>query len=258
VAVEDGPEQRAPGEPSPKPGQAGDRANGAADQPARGQTGRSLVIDGIVLSMTFVAGLMDAVAFLAIGDLFVAMVTGNIALLGFAVAGAHGHSIAKILIAVISFFVGAILGARLCARPAPPARPRPLAVATATHAGLLMAALALVAATDATTNRWRYSLIVALGLAMGLQSAAARRLGIPDMPTNVLTVHLTMTAIGSRLGGGSGKGTRRRLVAPAVMFCGALVGGAAILAISPVVPLAIAVALASLATAVAAYYQIPA
>ncbi|MBX6388312.1 MAG: DUF1275 domain-containing protein [Frankia sp.] len=210
----------------------------------------------MVLSMTFVAGLMDAVAFLGIGDLFVAMVTGNVALLGFAVAGAHGHSAAEILIAVSSFFTGALIGARLCAQPTPPARPRPLAVATGTHAGLLMAGLALVAAADATGNRWRYLLIVTLALAMGLQNAAARSLGVPDIPTNVLTTHLTMIAIGSRLGGGSGKGTGRRLVAPIAMFCGALVGGTAILAFGPVVPLAIAVTLATLATAVAARHHI--
>ncbi|ONH23651.1 hypothetical protein BL253_32290 [Pseudofrankia asymbiotica] len=64
-----------------------------------------------LLSMTFVSGLVDAVVFLAVGHLFVAMVTGNIMFLGFTLAGAPGHSTAQLATAVAGFFVGAVVGA---------------------------------------------------------------------------------------------------------------------------------------------------
>ncbi|WP_312623089.1 YoaK family protein [Pseudofrankia sp. BMG5.37] len=75
---------------------------------------------GALLSMTFVSGLVDAVVFLAVGHLFVAMVTGNIMFLGFTLAGAPGHSAALLATAVAGFFVGAVIGAP--PRRSPPRR----------------------------------------------------------------------------------------------------------------------------------------
>ncbi|MBL7499111.1 DUF1275 domain-containing protein [Frankia sp. CNm7] len=200
--------------------------------------------------MTFVSGLVDAVAFLGLGHLFVAMVTGNIMFLGFTVAGAPGHSVILLGTAVASFFVGALAGARLgqpagrgsgqdAGRPPPP-----LAVATAVYAGLLVSCLALAAAVEVGSGPGRHALVTGLAVAMGLQNATARRLAMPDIPTNVLTTQLTMIAAGSRLASGSGHATRRRVAAPAVMFSGALVGAATLRAVGVVAPLAIASALA--------------
>ena len=42
--------------------------------------------------MTFIAGLVDALSYLALGHVFVANVTGNIVFLGFALAHAQGSS----------------------------------------------------------------------------------------------------------------------------------------------------------------------
>jgi uncharacterized membrane protein YoaK (UPF0700 family) len=66
--------------------------------------------------MTVVTGLVDAFSYLALGHVFVANMTGNVVFLGFAVAGAHGFSIAASLIALASFGVGSIIGGRIVAR----------------------------------------------------------------------------------------------------------------------------------------------
>ncbi len=72
----------------------------------------------------------------------------------------------------------------------------------------------------------RYTLIVVLGGAMGVQNSSVRRLAVPDLTTTVLT--LTVTGIGadSVLGGGKGSKSGRRLVSIAAMFLGALAGAA--------------------------------
>jgi uncharacterized membrane protein YoaK (UPF0700 family) len=48
----------------------------------------------LLVAMTVVTGLVDAFSYLALGHVFVANMTGNVVFLGFAVAGAHGFSIA--------------------------------------------------------------------------------------------------------------------------------------------------------------------
>jgi uncharacterized membrane protein YoaK (UPF0700 family) len=80
--------------------------------------------------------------------------------------------------------------------------------------------------------------IATLALAMGIQTATARRLAVPDLPTTVVTQTLTGLVGDSRLFGGSGKGTTRRGFAVAAMLGGA-VAGALLLKASLVLALAL-------------------
>jgi hypothetical protein len=57
---------------------------------------------------------------------------------------------------------------------------------------------------------------------MGVQNATARRLAVADLTTTVLTLTLTGIASDSRLGGGSGAHTVRRVIAVAAMLLGAV------------------------------------
>ncbi len=59
---------------------------------------------------------------------------------------------------------------------------------------------------------YRYALITLLGLAMGVQNAAARAIAVPDLTTTVLTLTITGIAADSSLGGGKGSRAGRRLV----------------------------------------------
>src|SRR5215471_16568082 len=74
------------------------------------------VITYALLGMTVVTGLVDAVAFLSLGRVFIANMTGNIVILAFAIARVLGLSIAYSLTALMSFLVGAVFGGRIMAR----------------------------------------------------------------------------------------------------------------------------------------------
>jgi uncharacterized membrane protein YoaK (UPF0700 family) len=88
-----------------------------------------------------------------------------------------------------------------------------------------------------------YALVVLLAFAMGLQNAAARRLGVPDLTTTVLTLTFTGLAADSHFAGGANPNIGRRLVAIAAMFIGASLGAALVFRIGVSAALAVAVAL---------------
>ena len=87
---------------------------------------------------------------------------------------------------------------------------------------------------------------------MGLQNAAARRLGVPDLTTTVLTLTFTGLAADSHFAGGANPNVGRRLIATATMFIGASLGAVLISHASVSAALAVAVALL-LFNAVAGY-----
>jgi hypothetical protein len=79
--------------------------------------------------------------------------------------------------------------------------------------------------------------------AMGVRNAVVRSIAVPDLTTTVLTMTLTGFAAESRLAGGSGKGSLRRLTAVLAMLAGAI-AGALLLKASVFAPLGLAAVLA--------------
>jgi len=59
----------------------------------------------LLMLLTVVPGLVDAVSFLALGRVFVANMTGNIVFLGFAIADAADFSIPASLTAILAFLL---------------------------------------------------------------------------------------------------------------------------------------------------------
>ena len=197
----------------------------------------------LLVLLTIVTGLVDAVSFIALGHVFVANMTGNVVFLGFAIAGTPGLSAPASVAALGAFLVGAIAGGRLAVRFAGH-RGRHLQTATAVAVvPALLATIAAAIAGQPVSEGARYALIVPLAIAMGIQNATARRLAVPDLTTTVLTMTLTGIAADSRLAGGSGGHPARRLIAIAAMFVGALVGAVLVLDVDLVLPLGIATAL---------------
>jgi uncharacterized membrane protein YoaK (UPF0700 family) len=205
----------------------------------------------LLVVMTVVTGLVDAFSYLALGHVFVANMTGNVVFLGFAVAGAHGFSIAASLVALVSFGVGSIGGGRIVARYGHH-RGHHLAASLAAEAVLLAASVVIALwSSNAPAHAFKYALIIVLSLATGVQNASIRKLAVPDLTTTVLTMTVTGIGADSVLGGGKGSHSVRRLIAVAAMFIGALVGAALVLHVRIVVPLAIAfvvIALVALAS----------
>ncbi len=200
-------------------------------------------LPAVLLVLTMVTGLVDAVSFLALGHVFVANMTGNVVFLGFAAAGARDLSLTASLAAIVAFMIGALAGGRLGARFGSH-RGRFLAIVTYLKIALVASALGVsLAGLDPVGAAARYVLIVPLALAMGLQNAAARRLRVPDLTTTVLTLTLTGLAADSAMAGGSAPNPRRRLLATVIMFVGAVVGALLVLKISVAAALGVVLAL---------------
>jgi Protein of unknown function (DUF1275) len=137
-------------------------------------------LPALLVGLTVVTGLVDAVSYLALGHVFVANMTGNVVFLGFALAGAPGLSAPASLAALGAFLLGAFAGGRMAVRYGEQ-RDRHLRTAT-TIAALLVLLATLLAATfgDPVADSARYALIVPLAIAMGIQKrdrATTRRPG---------------------------------------------------------------------------------
>jgi uncharacterized membrane protein YoaK (UPF0700 family) len=206
----------------------------------------------LLLVLTMVTGLVDAVSYLKLGHVFVANMTGNVVFLGFAVADAQDFSIPASLVAIAAFMAGALAAGRLAVR-AGRHRGRLLAIATIMQTALVGVALVVATVTlDPDSAVVRYALIVLLALAMGVQNAIARRLGVPDLTTTVLTLTLTGLAADSSLAGGKYPYPGRRLAATGTMLLGAAVGAILVFHVGVGAVLALVLVLLAL-TAIAAW-----
>lgn len=204
-------------------------------------------LPGLLLALTLVTGLVDAVAFLALGRAFVGNMTGNVVFLGLALGGVEGFAVLPPLLSVAAFAAGAVAGGRVAMRFGAH-RGRHIAVALAVEAALMGATFALALGAAST-----HAQLALLALAMGVQAATAHRLGVPDLTTTVLTQTLTGLASESVLAGGTGPNQRRRIAALAALACGAALGAALMLWGS--LPLALGVALAVVVAALAWAYR---
>jgi uncharacterized membrane protein YoaK (UPF0700 family) len=203
----------------------------------------------LLIVLTVVTGLVDAVAYLRLGHVFVANMTGNVVFLGFAAGGAGGLSVWGSLLALACFLPGGIAAGRLTSRLGTDRR-RQLFAAATVEVVLCTIAVAVAAVGGQQLGAGsRYPLIALLALAMGVQNATARRLAVADLTTTVLTLTLTGIAADSWLGGGSGARTARRILAVVAMLLGAFVGALLLSELRPVAPLALATALLILVAA---------
>jgi uncharacterized membrane protein YoaK (UPF0700 family) len=202
--------------------------------------------------MTLVTGLVDAFSYLVLGHVFVANMTGNVVLLGFALAGAPGFSIPASAAAIASFGVGALVGGHTATRFSHH-RGRLLSTAASMQTALFAASVVLAALSDnPVTGAYRYPLIVLLALSMGIQNAAVRKLAVPDLTTTVLTMTITGIAADSTIAGGKGSKAGRRLIAVAAMLVGGLVGAALVIHAHIFYPLLIVLIVTAIVAATAA------
>ena len=196
----------------------------------------------VLLIFTVVTGLVDATTYLGLGRVFAANMTGNIVLLGFALADAGGISATASLVSLAAFLIGSAAGGAL-ARNLETDRRRWVGTA------LLLETLGLcLAAAGAALALSGYVIVAVLAIAMGVRNATVRRLGVPDLTTTVLT--MTLTGLGAETIGGVGsrRVAARRTASVVAMLLGALVG-ALLLNYALVAPLALAGGLLVLTTA---------
>ncbi|WP_330299903.1 YoaK family protein [Streptomyces sp. NBC_00503] len=188
------------------------------------------VLPPLLIILTFVSGVVDAVSYLGLGHVFVANMTGNVVFLGFAIAGDRSLSAPDSLLALGAFLAGAAAAGRLRRRTGASRMFVPL---VAVQTVLVCGALALTA-----TGGWPPGVIALLALGMGLQNAVVHRLAVPDLTTTVVTRALTGLAADPW-----GPAPLRRLVTVAALLLGALAGGLLTLRHGPSWALASAVGL---------------
>jgi uncharacterized membrane protein YoaK (UPF0700 family) len=199
----------------------------------------------VLLALTLLSGLIDAVCYLGLGRVFTGNMTGNVVVLGFAAAGAPGFSVSASLTSLLVFLVGAVAGGRISQHVSP--RSRLLAVAIGCECGFVAAAAIVAFLASTVAAGWgRYTVIAILAFAMGIRNAVIRRLAIPDMTTTVLTQTLTGLASDSFLAGGANTRAGRRAAAVIAMLAGAVAGAALYLHRGAALPLAISAGAAAI------------
>jgi uncharacterized membrane protein YoaK (UPF0700 family) len=189
------------------------------------------ILPYIMLAMTAVTGLIDAVSYLSLGHVFTANMNGNIVLLRFASMGVPEVSVARSLTAFLAFLVGASIGGRIMAGASPITQLRTassvLALEEVFLAGATIAATGYTGISSPHFVRL-YAIIALTALATGLRSAAVRKMAVPDLTTTVLTLTTTGLAADSSLAHGNNPRWRCRTTAIVAMFTGVALGSIAI------------------------------
>lgn len=197
-----------------------DAENGPARARARDVTRR----DALAVALTLTTGAVDAVSFLRLGKVFSSVITGNMALLGVA-AGSHSATLAVSGgIALLGYAIGTAAGGLIARVPAAGQHPWPARVTAA----LIVETVVLIAfsagwlATGGHPSGIPQQTLLSLAAsAMGMQSAAVRRLG--QLSTTYLTSTLTALVVCLALRQRPGK-EPRSLGILAAFIGGAVVG----------------------------------
>lgn len=196
----------------------------------------------LMMLLTFVTGIVDAVGYLGLDRVFAGNMTGNVVVLGMAMAGAGGLPVIGPAIALGTFTIGA-LGSGLLLRHRRKAWGGAVTTLLATGAGIL-ALVSAAMAVPAWHGNHTLDIIASscIAAAMGAQAAVARSVGVADMTTVVVTSTLTSWASESIAEAGLKGAWNRRLASVATICAGALTG-ALMLPIGPTLPLIFASAL---------------
>ncbi|NYH80891.1 uncharacterized membrane protein YoaK (UPF0700 family) [Actinopolyspora biskrensis] len=210
----------------------------------------------VLMGLTVLSGIIDAVSYLGLGRLFLGKMTGNVVVLGLSTAQVPGFSVTVPVAALTAFLLGAVLGGRLRTALGH-ARFRWVSSALTIEAVLLVAAAGTAAVTGADgpepTDLEILVLVVLMALAMGLRNATVRKLAVPDLTTTLITLTLADIAADCFLAGRRNSRLNRRFGAVVSIFGGALLGGYLVLRYGLLPPLVVA---AALATALAVGYPL--
>jgi len=182
--------------------------------------------DTLLNALAVSSGAIDAVSFLDLGKVFSAFMTGNIAFLGLRTARAPGPDGLNILVAVFAFGVGVYLATRIV-RPSEAFGIWSQRVTVALCISLIAHA-AFLSVWFASNGRPSGGVIPVLlaswGFAMGMQSAAVRRLHVDGVFTTAATATIIFLSGDLANGPASAKERRRLAGILASLFVGATAG----------------------------------
>jgi uncharacterized membrane protein YoaK (UPF0700 family) len=205
------------------------------------------VRDLLLNALTVSSGAVDAISFLALGKVFTAFMTGNIAFLGLRVAHANAPGSAAILVSIVAFVTGVYFSTRIVAlSESSDLWPKKVTVAL----GVSLFAHFVFQAVWFTTKgqpsvEATYLLLGLWGFAMGMQSVAVRTLHVDGVFTTAATA--TVIFLVSDITNWSATVDERRRLSRVLisLFLGAVAGGMLLVHAhyyAPVIPFVITLA----------------
>lgn len=202
----------------------------------------------LVVGLTFVTGIADALGVLALGGAFSSVMTGNMVLLGLSAGTLDAQLAISSSSAIGAYIVGVLVGSRVAGSPVPgdPVWPRQvtwaLAVELVAVLGFLICWEALL--EDGLDDSAQLLMLMVLAAALGIQGSAVQRFGVPGLSSTYLTGTLTglIAGIATRRPWPSLLPSAKLLVA---LIVGSGVGAAVIVHAPRLAPVVLAVPLAA-------------
>jgi uncharacterized membrane protein YoaK (UPF0700 family) len=182
----------------------------------------------LVLALTVASGATDVIGFLALGQAFTSVMTGNLVLLGISLAENDGTLARHIVTAIVCFIAGCVFGGRLAgvAVPGQPLWPRAVTRALLVESVFFLAfAVAWWLNAAAPTGAVQLALLAVNAVALGIQSSAVQRLGVSGLSTTYMTGTLTTLVVRLASGG------RLRHVRDSMQILASLIVGAVLAAL---------------------------
>jgi uncharacterized membrane protein YoaK (UPF0700 family) len=200
----------------------------------------------LLVALTVASGAVDAISYFGLGKVFSAFMTGNIVFLSFGVTHIEGPDLIAVIVALSLFTAGAYLGLRFttlrCDESGvwPPAVTVLLVLVAIAETCFLVMWLATAGQPSA---EFADALTAFFSLAMGIQTAAVRSLGVQGIFTTAGT--FTLVAFAGTFAGSRSRDELPRLAGVLVgLVVGATAGGLLFLHVrsyAPALPLVITV-----------------
>jgi uncharacterized membrane protein YoaK (UPF0700 family) len=210
--------------------------------------------DLLLNALTVSSGAVDAISFLALGKVFSAFMTGNIAFFGLRAAGAtRTPGAVAIFVSMAAFAIGVYLSTQIV-KPSKTSGIWSLRVTFALGVSLIMHTVFLAiwfASNGQPSTDVAHVLLGLWGLAMGMQSAAVRSLHVDGVFTTAATATIIFL-VGHMTTWSDTVAERRRLAGVLIsLFVGATAGGLLLVhahIYAPVLPFSITVGVVATAS----------
>lgn len=183
-----------------------------------------------LLLLTLATGIIDATSYLALDRVFTGNMTGNVLFIGFAATGVPGIPLLNNTLALVGFFVGAVIGSRTIGKVKPVSLPRTAVWVLVATAVITFGSAVFWHVTGEINQAEMITMTTLLAGCMGAQVAAVKPIGNADITTVVVTSTIANLARESRLAGHGQPSHvwRHRAGAIAAMGAGAAIGALAI------------------------------